>query len=52
MDSKKRISRYPIIVRLSDEERERLEQIAAAWGVNITVAMRRLIREATVVKTA
>jgi hypothetical protein len=31
---------------LDDYERRRLEAIAAAWGVNLSVALRRLIREA------
>jgi hypothetical protein len=33
-------------VRLDRYERKRLEAIAAAWGVSLSVALRRLIREA------
>jgi antitoxin component of RelBE/YafQ-DinJ toxin-antitoxin module len=39
---------YPVQVRLDQYERERLEAIAAAWGVTLSVALRRLIREAAV----
>jgi hypothetical protein len=35
-------------VRLDAYERERLEEIAIAWGVTLSAAMRRLIREATI----
>jgi hypothetical protein len=37
---------YPVQVRLDRYERERLEAIAAAWGVNLSVSLRQLIREA------
>jgi predicted amidophosphoribosyltransferase len=37
---------YPVQVRLDAYERARLEEIAAAWGVSLSVALRRLIREA------
>jgi Zn-dependent peptidase ImmA (M78 family) len=39
---------YPVQVRLDAYERERLEEIAAAWGVTLSAALRRLIREATI----
>src|SRR5438067_3084677 len=39
---------YPVQVRLDAYERERLEELAAAWGVTLSAAIRRLIREATI----
>ena len=37
--------RQPIIVRLDNAERAKLEALAAAWGLSLAGAMRRLIRE-------
>lgn len=34
-----------LLVRLDQEERRRLEEIAALWGVPLAGAIRRLIRE-------
>ena len=36
---------HRLLVRLDSEERERLEKIAARWGVPLAGAIRRLIRE-------
>jgi hypothetical protein len=47
-DNKRLAKSHPVLVRLDDYERRRLEEIAAAWGVNLSVALRRLIREATI----
>jgi uncharacterized protein (DUF1778 family) len=37
-----------ILVRVDDDERVLLERIAAAWGVTLSAAVRRLIRESKV----
>lgn len=37
-------------LRLSDAEREKLERIAAGWGLTLTATIRRLIREKKVGK--
>lgn len=34
-----------LLIRLDREERQRLEEIAARWGVPLAGAVRRLIRE-------
>lgn len=47
-DNRRLAKSHPVLVRLDDYERRRLEEIAAAWGVNLSVALRRLIREATI----
>ena len=47
MAASKRLAKtHPVMVRLDDYERARLEEIAAAWGVTLSAALRRLIREA------
>jgi hypothetical protein len=48
LDGKKLGKTHPVTVRLDDYERQRLEEIAAAWGVTLSVALRRLIREAKI----
>ena len=46
-NSGKRLAKeYPVQVRLDAYERERLEAIAAAWGMTLSATLRRLIREA------
>lgn len=37
--------RKPLIVRLDDREREKLERLARAWNVPLADAIRRLILE-------
>ncbi len=41
-----------ILVRVDATEREMIERIADAWGVSLSAAMRRLIRESPVGKEA
>ncbi len=38
-------------MRLNDEERAKLETIAVMWGLSLSAAMRRLIREKRCVTT-
>ncbi len=46
MSAIKKTSReHNIPLRLNDEERAKLEAIAAMWGLSLSAAMRRLIRE-------
>jgi len=47
-ERKKLAKTQQVLVRLDDYERQRLEEIAAAWGVTLSAAARRLIRESTV----
>lgn len=37
--------REPLLIRLDEEERKRLEVLAKRWGLTLAGAMRRLIRE-------
>jgi hypothetical protein len=37
--------RKPVLVRLDESERQKLEDISSAWGVTLAAAIRRLIRE-------
>lgn len=37
--------RKPILVRLDEKERTKLEALASVWGVTLAAAIRRLIRE-------
>ena len=51
-NTSKRLAKvYPVQVRLDAYERERLEEISAAWGVTLSAALRRLIREANTGRT-
>jgi hypothetical protein len=45
-ESKRLAKEYPVQVRLDAYERERLEALAAAWGMTLSATLRRLIREA------
>jgi uncharacterized protein (DUF1778 family) len=47
-DVQRRKKEHRILVRVDDEERAMLERIAAAWGVTLSAAVRRLIRESKV----
>lgn len=42
---KKHAKKHRLLVRMDREERERLEELAAHWGVPLAGAIRRLIRE-------
>lgn len=44
-DIDKTSKRKPLIVRLDDRERKKLERIAQAWNVPLADAIRRLILE-------
>lgn len=50
-DSKSISKRKPLLVRLDDSEREKLDDVSAAWGVTLAAAIRRLIRESTLRRT-
>lgn len=39
-------TRTAFLIRLDETERTTLERIARRWGVNLSAALRRLIREA------
>lgn len=39
--------RKPLPIYLDDEERERLEALAKKWGVSLSGAVKRLIRESS-----
>ena len=45
MDRAKRKRKQEILLRLSDEERAMLDQLAERWGVPLSGALRRLIRD-------
>jgi predicted transcriptional regulator len=45
-DIGKKPKRNTLLIRLDDDERRKLEQLAATWGVPLAAAIRRLIREA------
>jgi uncharacterized protein (DUF1778 family) len=47
-DVQRRTKNNRILVRVDDDERAMLERIAAAWGVTLSAAVRRLIRESKV----
>jgi antitoxin component of RelBE/YafQ-DinJ toxin-antitoxin module len=44
-DSKKKSRNHQIPLRIDDDERAKLAAIAAMWGLSLSAAMRRLIRE-------
>ncbi|GAA5533963.1 hypothetical protein [Deinococcus aluminii] len=44
-DIEPKSERTPLLVRLDERERQKLERIARAWGVPLAVAVRRLILE-------
>lgn len=47
-DTDQTSEKKPIPVRLDSYERDRLEKIAAFWGVSLAAAIRRLIRESEI----
>ena len=47
-ERKKLAKTHQVLLRLDDYEYQRLEETAAAWGVTLSAALRRLIRDAKI----